>query len=84
VSEAAGEHVRKRAIEIDNLANLKIQAAGQQGDQTQTGTLATVNSNGTFSTSSSGAINSILISTTEFVTVDNDSSTYPTIVVGKQ
>ncbi len=41
-----------------------------------------MNSNGTFSTS--GTINSILISTTEFVTVDNDSSTYPTIVVGKQ
>jgi len=55
---------------------------GQEGDQTQTGTMGTVNSNGTFSTS--GTINSILISTTEFVTVDNDSSTYPTIVVGKQ
>ncbi|MGB7593681.1 MAG: hypothetical protein WBO19_20820 [Terriglobia bacterium] len=36
MSEAAGEHVRKRAIEIDDLANFKLQAAGQISRTIQT------------------------------------------------
>ena len=36
MSEAAGEDVRKWAIEIDNLANFKLQAAGQISRSIQT------------------------------------------------
>jgi hypothetical protein len=56
----------------------------QQADQTETGTIGTVNSNGTFSTKSGGAVDSIMISGTKFVTFDNENSTYPIIEVGKQ
>jgi hypothetical protein len=57
---------------------------GQQADQTQTGTIGTVNSNGTFSTKNNGVIDGIMISSTKFVAVDNESKAYPTILVGKQ
>ena len=57
---------------------------GQQADDTQsTGTL-TVNSDGSFSTNSNGDINAVMISTTEFLIIDNSDGTYPTIQVGKQ
>jgi hypothetical protein len=57
---------------------------GQQADETQsTGTL-TINSDGTFSTNSNGDINAVMISTSEFLIIDNSNSTYPTIQVGKQ
>ena len=45
----------------------------------------TVNSDGTFSTASHpGVISGIIISSTEFVLIDNVSDTYPTILVVKQ
>jgi hypothetical protein len=56
---------------------------GQRPDQAEIG-MTTVNSNGTFSTSPSGTINAVLISSTKFVVVDYDTSTYPTLLVGKQ
>jgi hypothetical protein len=55
----------------------------QEPDRGITGTV-TVNSNGTFSTSSSGTINAIVISSIKFVAVDNQTDTYPTIAVAKQ
>jgi len=36
MSDAAGEDATKRAIEIDNLANFKLQAAGQINRSIQT------------------------------------------------
>ena len=58
--------------------------AGQLADQTGSGTVGTVNSNGTFSTSSGGPIDGIIISGSKFVLVDNDTETYPIIQFLKQ
>jgi hypothetical protein len=56
----------------------------QTADGTDTGT-ATVNSNGTFSTSDHpGVIMGIIISNTKSVMIDNESDTYPTILVVKK
>ncbi len=60
--------------------------SGQQADQSNSfpnGSL-TVNSNGTFSTDFNATINAIMISTTKFVAVDNESSTYPIIQLGSR
>jgi hypothetical protein len=57
---------------------------GQSADRTDTGTI-TVNSDGTFSSSSEpGVIIGIIISSTKAVDIDNDTSTYATIQVVKQ
>jgi hypothetical protein len=54
-------------------------------DQTQTTTLGTVNSNGTFSTNTSYAqINAIMISTTKAVAIDDATHTNPIIQIFKQ
>jgi hypothetical protein len=57
---------------------------GQTPDQTETGTMETVNSNGTFGTQSSGAIGGIVISSTQVVIIDNSGQAYPTILAMKQ
>jgi hypothetical protein len=57
----------------------------QMSDQTQTTTLGTVNSNGTFSTNTSYAqINAIMISTTKAVAIDDATHTNPIIQIFKQ
>jgi hypothetical protein len=57
---------------------------GQQADVTQSGGTVSINSNGTFDAGGHGAVNAIMVSTTEFVTIGNTGSTYPTIEVAKQ
>jgi hypothetical protein len=57
---------------------------GQEADQSQSAGTISVNSNGTFEAGGHGNINAIMISTTEFVAIDNSSSTYPIIMVAKQ
>jgi hypothetical protein len=57
---------------------------GQDADKTETGTIATVYSNGTFSFSSSGPIGGIIISSTESVIIDNVSDAYPILTLMKQ
>jgi len=57
---------------------------GQQADETQSGGTLAVNSNGTFEAGGKGYINAIMISTSEFVSTDNSSATYPTILVGQK
>jgi hypothetical protein len=56
----------------------------QTPDQTFTGTITVMNSNGTFSTDPSGAIYAIVISSTSAVTIDNSGQAYPTIQLVKQ
>jgi hypothetical protein len=58
--------------------------SGQDADTTQTGTLGVVNSNGTLGISSSTTVDGIIISSTEFLTTDNESMTYPTMQLIKQ
>jgi hypothetical protein len=55
---------------------------GRQADKTQTGTVGTVNSNGTLS--QAGVVTGIIISSTEFVLIDNVSDTYPILELFKQ
>jgi hypothetical protein len=57
---------------------------GQQADQTQTMALPTINSNGTFSTKTSGIVDGIMVSGTEAVVIDNEKQSYPMIQVVKQ
>jgi len=57
---------------------------GQQADVPQSGGTLSVSSNGTFSTNSNGDINAVMISTIEFVIIDNSGRTYPTVEVGHQ
>ncbi len=57
---------------------------GQQADQTQTMALPTINSDGTFSTKSSGIVDGIMVSGTEAVVIDNEKQSYPMIQVVKQ
>ena len=57
----------------------------QDVDQTTTGTLGAVNSNGTFNNNSSySGINAIMISTTKVVTIDNATQSDPIIQIIKQ
>jgi hypothetical protein len=59
-------------------------AVTREVDQTQTSTMGTVNSNGTFNTDSSyGQINAIIISTTKVVNIDQATDTDPIIQVIK-
>jgi hypothetical protein len=55
----------------------------QEPDKAISGTI-TVNSNGTFSNPTGGPIDGIIISNTRFVSVDNQTSAYPTIAMAKQ
>jgi hypothetical protein len=60
-------------------------SVNQEADQTTDTSLATVNSNGTFSTNSTyGQINAIMISTTKVVSIDNSTQVYPIITLVKQ
>jgi len=59
-------------------------AVTREVDQSQTSTMGTVNSNGTFNTDSSyGQINAIIISTTKVVNIDQATDTDPIIQVIK-
>ena len=56
----------------------------QEADKTQSTTIGTVNSNGTFNTKSSyGQINAIMISTTKVVDIDDSTQSDPIIQVIK-
>jgi hypothetical protein len=56
----------------------------QEADSTSTGTLGTVNSNGTFSTNATyGQINAVMISTGKIVNIDNATKPDPIIQVIK-
>ena len=60
-------------------------AVDQEADQTSTGSVGTVNANGTFSTNATyGQINAIMISTTKIVNIDNATQGDPIIQVIKQ
>ena len=55
-------------------------SGSQQSDLTNSRTI-TVNSDGTFIANSTTRVNAIMISTTEFVNIDNASQSYPIIQV---
>jgi hypothetical protein len=85
---ASAEQIGATVLTIDNgsasLISDYTSTDGQQADGTSSGGTLSVNPNGTFHAGGGENIDAIMISTTEFVTIDNTGSTYPIIMVGKQ
>ncbi len=57
---------------------------GQDEDTPLSGSLAAVNSNGTINFAMVGTVDGIVISSTKFILVDNETETYPILLILKQ